>query len=306
MTIQSVAVLGAGAIGSYFIAGLSEKLGDNLCVIAEGERKARLKRDGLVINEQVWKPIVKTPEEAKGVDLLLIATKYGALRETLPAIETIVTEHTIVVSTLNGVDSEEIIAEKIGKAHIVYSMMRIAAERKGNSIVYNPAVTQGIFFGEADRTRSERIEAMIALFEGSGVNYMVCDDIIRDIWFKYASNVSANLPQAVVGCGYGGYDASEHLQYIVSKLREEVVAVAAAKGIDIRNEADAKGAKSIISPKARFSTLQDLDAGRHTEIDMFSGAMIRMGKEYGIPTPFNEYTYHIIKALEEKNDGLLD
>ena len=52
--------------------------------------------------------------------------------------------------------------------------------------------------------------------------------------------------------------------------------------------------------------LQDLDAGRHTEIDMFSGALMRMGKELGIPTPYNEYTYHIIKALEEKNDGKFD
>ena len=51
---------------------------------------------------------------------------------------------------------------------------------------------------------------------------------------------------------------------------------------------------------------QDLDAGRHTEIDMFSGALMRMGRELGIPTPYNEYTYHMIKALEEKNDGLFD
>lgn len=59
-------------------------------------------------------------------------------------------------------------------------------------------------------------------------------------------------------------------------------------------------------PTARYSTLQDLDAGRHTEIDMFSGALMRMGCELGIPTPYNEYTYHMIKALEEKNDGLFD
>ena len=59
-------------------------------------------------------------------------------------------------------------------------------------------------------------------------------------------------------------------------------------------------------PTARYSTLQDIDAGRHTEKDMFSGAMMRMGKELGIDTPYNEYTYHIIKALEEKNDGMFD
>lgn len=61
-----------------------------------------------------------------------------------------------------------------------------------------------------------------------------------------------------------------------------------------------------VKPSARYSTLQDLDAGRHTEIDMFSGALIRMGREFGIPTPYNEFAYHMIKALKEKNDGRFD
>ena len=63
---------------------------------------------------------------------------------------------------------------------------------------------------------------------------------------------------------------------------------------------------SAVAPSARYSTLQDLDAGRHTEIDMFSGALMRMGRELGIPVPYNEFTYHMIKALEEKNDGKFD
>ena len=85
-----------------------------------------------------------------------------------------------------------------------------------------------------------------------------------------------------------------------------IKAIAAAKGIDIRKADDSSSHGSAVPPSARYSTLQDLDAGRHTEIDMFSGALIRMGKELGIPTPYNEYTYHIIKALEEKNDGKFD
>ena len=63
----------------------------------------------------------------------------------------------------------------------------------------------------------------------------------------------------------------------------------------------AKGSKTLKA--ARYSTLQDLDAGRHTEVDMFAGAMVRMGKELGIATPYNEYTYNAIKAIEERNDG---
>ena len=85
-----------------------------------------------------------------------------------------------------------------------------------------------------------------------------------------------------------------------------IKAIAAAKGIDIRKADDSSSHGSAVPPSARYSTLQDLDAGRHTEIDMFSGALIRMGKELGIPTPYNEYTYHIIKALEEKNDRKFD
>ena len=85
-----------------------------------------------------------------------------------------------------------------------------------------------------------------------------------------------------------------------------LAAVAAAKGIDMNKAAGSSVHGSAVPPSARYSTLQDIDAGRHTEIDMFSGALIKMGKELGIPTPYNEYTYHMIKALEEKNDGRFD
>ena len=74
-------------------------------------------------------------------------------------------------------------------------------------------------------------------------------------------------------------------------LRRELEAIAAAKGIDLSKAAAASTYGSTVPPTARYSTLQDLDAGRHTEIDMFSGALMRMGRELGIPTPYNEYTY---------------
>lgn len=105
--------------------------------------------------------------------------------------------------------------------------------------------------------------------------------------------------------GVGCYRDSVHMKAISEGLRSEIEAIAAEKGIEFSKiESSAKG--SPVKPSARYSTLQDLDAKRHTEIDMFSGALMRMGKELGIPTPYNEYTYHMIKALEEKNDGLFD
>ena len=305
MEIKTAAVIGAGAIGSYFIAGLSPKLKDGLWIVAEGERKHRLSENGITVNDRKIPLHVKTPEEAKGADLVLVTVKYGALEAALPMIEKIVDSHTIVLSPMNGVDSEKVIGERIGMEHMVYSMIKIASERKEDRISYNPETTQGTFFGEKDGQESERIKALSELFSGTQVHYHVCDNIEQDIWYKYALNISKNLPQAIINCGLGAYNDSQHVAYISKRLREEVVQVAAALGIDISDENNISGGNAAFSPEARFSTLQDLDAKRPTEIDMFSGTLIRMGKELSVETPFNEFAYHAIKALEEKNRGVI-
>lgn len=306
MEMKTVAILGAGAIGGYFIWGLSEKLGENLWVVAEGDRKERLERDGLSINGKRYALHVRTPEEAHGADLLLVSTKYGALRQSLEAIEKIVDEHTTVLSLLNGVDSEEIIGERIGKEHILYSLMKIASERVGDSVVFDGPVTPGLYYGEAgQREPSERMLAISALLEGTPLHYHLCENIIQDLWYKFALNVSCNLPQAILGVGVGAYEDSEYVGYISSRMNDEVVAIAAAKGIDI-SKPTVTGSRSASAKRARYSTLQDLDAKRRTEVDMFAGAVARMGKELGIPTPFNEFAYNAIKALEEKNEGKFD
>lgn len=304
MKINTVAILGAGAVGGYFIWGLSEKLKDNLWIIADNNRKERLKSEGININGKKYKLNVRTPKEAKGADLLLISTKYGALNDILDDVETIVDDHTIVLSLLNGVDSEEVIGKRIGMEHIVYSMMKIASERKGNCITFNGIVTPGLFYGEAlQKEPSERMTAIARLLDGTALNYHMCEDIVREIWCKFALNISCNQPQAMLGCGVGAYNDSAYVAHICQKLKDEVTEVAMAKGIDISTSDTENTRRSASTKSARYSTLQDLDAGRHTEIDMFAGAVIRMGKELGIPTPYNEFTYHMIKALEEKNDG---
>ena len=112
--------------------------------------------------------------------------------------------------------------------------------------------------------------------------------------------------QAILGAGVGCYSDSDHVKAIQSGLKDELEAIAKAKGIDMSKANPSAIRVSAVPKTARYSTLQDLDAKRHTEIDMFSGAIMKMGKELNIPTPYNEFVYHIIKAMEEKNDGLFD
>lgn len=307
MKIKKVAVVGAGAVGSYVIWGLSKKEDIELGLVAEGTRAERLKEKGTSINHQVYHPAVWTPEEARGADLLVVSLKYGALPGALDAIERAVDEHTIVMSLMNGVDSEEIISERIGKENILYSLIKIASRGEDGGFLFDPESTVGIIFGEESAPfDSERVTALTELFADTGMHVRSTDVILEEIWSKFRLNICNNLPQAILGAGVGCYRDSEHMKAISAGLRAELEAVAAAKGIDMGKAAASSGKGSQVPPTARYSTLQDIDAGRHTEIDMFAGALVRMGKELGIPTPYNEYTYHMIKALEEKNDGLFD
>lgn len=307
MKIQSVAVLGAGAVGSYVIWGLSHKKDIRLGVIAEGERADRLKKGGCRINDEVYRPEVWSPQEAEDVDLLIVSLKYGSLPEALESIKTIVGEHTTVMSLMNGVDSEELIAEQVGDDRVLRSLIKVASHKEENGYYFNPETTLGIIFGElAAPFDSERVQAIESLFADTGIHFRSTEFIREEIWGKFRLNICNNLPQAILGAGVGCYSDSTHMKAISDGLRRELEQIALAKGIDMSKMAGTSGRGSAVPASARYSTLQDLDAGHHTEIDMFSGALMRMGEELGIPTPYNEYTYHMIKALEEKNDGLFD
>ena len=307
MNIKRVAVLGAGAVGSYVIWGLSQREDIELGVIATGERAERLKEKGCKINGVTYHPHVWMPEEAHDVDLLIVSLKYGALAGVLDDIQTIVGEHTTVMSLMNGVDSEERIAEKVEKSHILYALIKVASHKEGDGYCFNPETTIGIIFGELEAPyESERVGAVKKLFSETGLHFRSTEHIREEMWSKFRLNVCNNLPQAILGAGVGCYRDSEHMKAISAGLQKELEAVAAAKGIDLSKADISSEHGSLVPPATRYSTLQDLDAGRHTEIDMFSGALVRMGNELGIPTPYNEYTYHMIKALEEKNDGRFD
>lgn len=305
MRIKKVAILGAGAVGSYMIWGLSGKKDIQLGIVAKGERGEGLKEKGIWINGAQYRPAVWTPEEAAGADLLIIALKYGSLQGALEDIAQVVTDRTIVMSLMNGVDSEEIIAGRIGSESVLYSFIKVASRRNEDGCWFDPETTVGIYFGELQPPyESDRVKAVDTLFQGTGLHWTVTEHIREEIWGKFRLNVCNNLPQAILGAGVGCYEDSVHMSAIREGLRTEVEALAAAKGIDLCCIAGKSGKGSAVKASARYSTLQDLDAGRHTEIDMFAGAMMKMGEALGIPTPYCTYTYHMIKAMEEKNDGL--
>ena len=304
MNYKKIALIGAGAVGAYFIYGMTELEGIDFCVVAEGARAERLKKEGIVINEKTYRPEIKTPQEAKGAELILVCTKYQGLSSACDMLEVMVEEHTTVVSLLNGIDSEEIIAERIGAEHLLYSVMRISSERRNGRISFVPERVIGVAIGEKGICETTpRVQAFADLMEQAGLKCTIEKDILMNQWSKYSMNMIYNLPQAVLGVGFAAFYDSSHVAAIRDKMFEEVCKVANAEGIPLKQQGDWRSA---CLNNARFSTLQDLDAGRHTEVEMLAGALLKLAKKHKIEVPFCEFCYHAIKALEEKGDGLFD
>ncbi len=294
--MMKVALVGAGAVGSYFIWGFHGCQDVDFHVIADGERYRKIKEQGVYINGQTYYPPVLTSREAGRQDLILVATKYSGLADVIDILPLLVGRDSIVLSLLNGVDSEEKIAKRVGWEHVDYAVMRIAAKREQYGFVFDASRTQGLFVGQ-DKLSMDQLAALGA----SNCNINVIPDIKTDLWFKYASNMANNLPQAVLGMDHSMMD-SEHGVALAQGLWNEVRQVALAKGIVLQEEVFIFTA----APKtAKYSTLQDLEAKRHTEIDMFAGVLMEMAKEYDIPVPYTEFCYHVIKVIEERNDGAI-
>ena len=182
MKIKSVAVLGAGAVGSYVIWGLSEKADIRLGVIAEGERAERLKKNGCAINGKIYHPEVWTPDEAHDVDLMVVALKYGSLEGALETIQKATGEHTAIMSLMNGVDSEEIIGRTVGMEHMLPALIKVASHKEEDGYHFDPPTTLGIIFGEPTAPfDSERVKAVEELFADTGIHFRSTEYIQEEI-----------------------------------------------------------------------------------------------------------------------------
>ena len=306
MTIKTAALIGLGAIGSYLAGNLENVLGDDLRVIASGRRAEKLNEEGRIINgKQQFFHIVDPAEETGPADLAIVITKMPQLREALESMRNQIGPKTVIMTPLNGVDSENVAAEVYGSERVIYSLARTSAVKEDNRISFNPARAFLEFGEKYSETPSERVLAVKELFESAGIGCVLKNDMVRAIWEKFVCNVSENPVSAVLGIPFGAWGASEHANFLRVKTGEEVIKIAHAKGIEIDDDYCKEHVESLKKQPYtnKASTLQDIENGRHTEIDMFCGTILRLGKELGIETPYSEFLYHAVRVLEEKNDG---
>lgn len=306
--IEKVSLIGLGAMGVFFAPALYETLGEQFRVIAEGSRKERLETKGVTVNGVNYKFPILTPDtENDPADLVIIAVKGYSLEQAIRDIRNQVGEDTLILSVLNGVDSEEKVIEAYGEEHVLYSFMRISIVMKDGIADFDPQKGQ-VHFGEKENeVYSDRVLAVQELMERSGIRYTIEKDMLHGIWNKFMCNVGENMTCALLGIPFGAFKVSENANAIRKGAMREVIQIANATGVDL-GEADIEKQEATIQvlPYAnKPSTLQDLEISRRTEIDMFAGTVVRLGKQYGIDTPICEMFLHGIRVLEEKNEGVI-
>jgi 2-dehydropantoate 2-reductase len=299
--IKTISVIGAGAMGAAYASTLYDRDKDGISFVARGERYERLKQKGVIVNNRHYFFNVMRPEEKTSpADLVLVAVKHHYLEDAIRDISNRVGENTVILSVMNGIESEAQIGAVYGMDKLLYCVaVGIDAVRRGHHVTFSQ---QGkLFFGEANNHHiSERVKRVQSLFDQAGIVYEIPDDMIRTLWWKFMINVGINQASAVLGAPYSVFQRSREARELMISAMEEAIAIAQPAGIHL-SEADITNWNSFLnslSPDGKTSMLQDIEARRKTEVEMFAGKVIELGKEYGIPTPINQTLYRIIKVIE--------
>jgi 2-dehydropantoate 2-reductase len=299
--ITSISVIGAGAMGAFYASRFYDMDPGSICLVAGGDRYRRLKEDGLAVNGKPYPIRVIRPEE-KGPpsELVMVAVKHHHLDKAIRDIRNRVGEDTVILSVMNGIESEKRISAVYGAGKVLYAVaVGIDAVRADHQVTYSQPGK--LFFGEARNPGiNARVRRLQDLFDRAGIVYETPEDMIRALWWKYMVNVGVNQVSAVARAPYGLFQRSKAARELMESAMREVIAIAKAAGVDL-SEDDIQNWFSVLqslSPDGKTSMLQDVEAGRKTEVEMFAGEVNRLGESYGIPTPVNQTLYRFIKVIE--------
>ncbi len=292
--MKNVLICGLGAVGLTYAVRFRGKC--NLKILVNKERLEKYSKNKPVFNGDVQEFEYILPDNSDfKADLIIIATKYQGFESAINSIKNFVSENTRIISLLNGVSSEEIISGKYPQAKVLKSyFIGHSAVRNGNSVTQDGV---GEIVLEYDRKT-------VQILKDCSINYSIPKDINYALWLKFTMNIFSNQISAILNMTFGELKHNKIFRETAKKIISEVRSIAEKKGVrNLDNlERDALAALDKMCDEGKTSMHQDILAGRRTEVDMFAGEIIKLGKEFKIPTPYNQVLYDLIKIKEENNE----
>ena len=304
---SNIAVVGAGALGSYF-GGVLARAGHPVTLIGRAGHVEAINRNGLRLladgrEERISLSAKVDVTAVRGASLVLFCVKSFDTESAAATIAPHLAPDAVVLSLQNGVDNPERIGRHI-RNQVIPVLIYVGANIPEPGMVRHTGGSN-IVIGQLKAFREGAPDGALladiaAVFGGAGLVVKLSSDIEADLWIKLLMNSTYNAVSALGRSAYGRMVAMPEVNAVMREAAAEVVAVAKAKGIRLPDDIIETAMKlADTMPQTRSSTAQDIAKGRLTEIAYLNGAIAEQGRAFGVATPVNGTLNALIKLLEQ-------
>lgn len=300
--IKKVSIIGLGALGVMYAEHLSQKMDfEDLRIIADQKRIDRYKQEGVYCNGKKCNFNYVAPSlEVEPADLLIFAVKYTHLQEAIEAVKNHVGENTIILSVLNGIESERDIANVYGEEHNLYCVAQgMTATKTENKMTY---INKGLLcFGELDENHNnEKVERLKTFFDKVEMPYEINNQMAVKLWSKLMVNVGINQTLSYFNSTNEAVQKKGPERDMMKAAMKETLVIAQKEGVALKEREIDYWLEIIdsLEPEGMPSMVQDLRAKRYSEVELFAGTIVRLGKKHHIPVPVNTEFYRYFTELE--------
>jgi 2-dehydropantoate 2-reductase len=305
-----IAMFGAGGVGGYFGARLAQA-GEEVTFIARGEHLRAIQSRGLRVETSGDGILIHParasddPRGAGTVDVVLLAVKSWQVREAAEAARPLLGPETFVVPLQNGVEAAAQLVSALGADRVLGGLCGTLSWVAEPGVIRSIGAVHFVRFGELDGRTSARAERLREAFDRAGVKVDIPADIHRALWEKFLFVVPLGGVGAVTRLPVGIVRTVPESRRLLQRAMEEIAAIARARGLPLD---DATIARTLaftdgLSPDGTTSLQRDIVAGRPSELDAWTGAVVRLGRESGVPTPVHDVLYDCLLPQDKQARG---
>ncbi|MGW5238596.1 2-dehydropantoate 2-reductase [Monashia sp. NPDC004114] len=304
-----IAVIGAGGIGGYFGGRLAAS-GHDVTFVARGDHLRALRENGLrvasVAGDFTVAPASVTDDAASigAVDVVLVAVKTWQLDPVLAALPSLVGNDTAVVTTQNGVEAPGQVAAVVGQRAVLPGIAKIFAFIEEAGVIRHAGGPASLAFAEWDNTSSERVRQLREAITDAGAVAPVPEDIWAELWSKMLFVVPFGGLGAALDATVGELRSRPSWRALLEDAMREVEALAKARGVRLPASV-VSGTMAFVDdqPDGATTSLQrDVLADKPSELDAWTGAVVRLAAESGVPVPVHRL---LLEVLVRQHPGAL-
>ena len=305
---QSIVVVGAGAVGSYFGAMLA-RAGHRVTLIGRAPHVAAIERAGLQVHKGGGVEAVRLNASTelsalRGADLVLFCVKSTDTESVGRAIAPFLDDGALVLSLQNGVDNAPTLAQLV-RATVVPTVVYVATAMPEPGVVRHHGrgdlVIGPLNAAQASQASLQaRLQAVVDVFASADVPVKISPDVMAELWSKLMVNCAYNAISGLAQLPYGAMAGVPEVVELQRAVVQEVVAVANADGVKLDLAASLQAMERIANamPAQFSSTAQDMARGKRSEIDHLNGTVVRRGAARGVAAPANQALYALVKLVE--------